>query len=472
MAWFILAALTVLFAYLLFRAARFVPPEAPQPEAGAVEVDRDTVVDHLRQMVCLPTVSAYGLEQPVFEEFRLLLFRLYPALHKACPPERIGPSGLLYRIAGKCAEAPSVFLAHYDVVPADETAWEQPPFAGIQEDGVLWGRGTLDMKNQLCAVLEAAEQLVKTGFVPEHDIYLAFSGEEETMGPTAALIRDVFRERGLHPALVLDEGGDIMDGFFPGAPVPCAMIGVGEKGACNVELSVSSSGGHASTPMPPTPLYRIARAVTRLEEHPWPMRANGALDAMVDTMGRYCPFWQRVLLANRRLLQPLFFRWLKKQGGMLLAMGQTTFFPTMASGSSAPNVAPTRAAAVANLRLLWGDTMEAALERMKAVISDESVNLRVLNGMDPPQDSVLDGSYDAVVQAIRATWPDVVPTPYLMVATTDSRHWRELCDHVYRFSAKRVTSAEKSCVHGNNERIRVENSENAVKFYVRLMRQC
>lgn len=468
----IVLALAACGGALLGRGAAFVPPRQPDLTPEPVEVDRDAAVDHLRQLVQLPTISAYGVDQPVFEEFRQLLTKLYPTLHGACPPERIGKTGLVYRIPGKSPKDPAVFMAHYDVVPVDENAWEKPPFGGVLEDGVLWGRGTLDMKNQLCATLEAAELLLNSGFVPEHDIYLAYSGEEETMGPTAAEIRDVFKARGIRPALVLDEGGDIMDGFFPGADVRCAMIGVGEKGAVNLEFSAASNGGHASTPVTPTPLYRVARAVARMEEHPWRCRKSAALDQLVDTMGRYCGFWQRVLLANRDVLRPLYIRWLKKQGGMLLAMAHTTLVCTMAQGSDAANVIPTNPKVVGNLRLLWGDTTESAIARLHQIIGDDQVQIRSLGGSEPQPDSRTDGSYDKLTAAIRATWPDAVPTPYLMVAGTDSRHWRELCDHVYRFSAKQVTREEKSCVHGNNERIRVENTEHAVQFYVRLMRQC
>jgi carboxypeptidase PM20D1 len=157
---------------------------------------------------------------------------------------------------------------------------------------------------------------------------------------------------------------------------------------------------------------------------------------------------------------------------MLLAMAHTTLVCTMAQGSDAANVIPTNPKVVGNLRLLWGDTTESAIARLQKIIGDDQVQIRSLGGSEPQPDSRTDGSYDKLTAAIRATWPNAVPTPYLMVAGTDSRHWRELCDHVYRFSAKQVTREEKSCVHGNNERIRVENTEHAVQFYVRLMRQC
>lgn len=328
------------------------------------------------------------------------------------------------------------------------------------------------MKNQLISMLEAAELLLSQGFVPKNDIYFALSGEEEIMGPSARSIMERFRERGITPAFVLDEGGDIMDGFFPGTDVPCAMVGIGEKGAANLRFRVKGPGGHASVPQKNSPLIRLCRAMTRIENHPFPRKPGRALEEMVNTMGPYCSFSTRLLLANRRLLWPLYLRWLRKQGGMLDAAARTTFALTKAQGSPAGNVIPPEAEMFANLRLMYGWTQESVMAHLHKIIRDDAVEILPEKGTDPAQDSELGEPFDRLKAAIHATWPQAVVSPYLMVACTDSRHWREICPHVYRFSAKYVTGAEKSTVHGNNERIRIENTENAVKFFFRLMREC
>lgn len=470
----ILPAGLILFALLLcLRAWRFRPQPRTAPNAEDIPIDGNAAVEHLRSMIRCRTVSALELrDETEFQKFRDLLLQCYPQVFAHCTVERVDTTGLLIRWPGKDSGSPTVFLSHYDVVPAEEAAWEKPPFDGILENGVLWGRGALDMKNQLCGVLEAMEYLISTGFTPANDIYFALSGEEEIMGPTAASIRDLFRERHITPAFVLDEGGDIMDGFFPGADVTCAMVGIGEKGAVNLEFTAKSSGGHASVPTRDNPLPRLCRAMAKIERHPFPQRSNPALERLVDTMGRYCRFRTRLLLANREILRPLYFRWLRKTGGMIGASAETTFALTQAFGSSASNVLPTEARMLANLRLLWGDTTQSVIARLRNLIADPGIQMTVKTCTEPRPDSELTQGWDLLQNAIHATWPEAVVTPYLMVASTDSRHWRDICPNVYRFSAKCVTGAEKATVHGNNERIRVENTVNAAKFFVRLMQQC
>lgn len=468
----ILLLLVLFFAILLLRTLRFRPAPAQKIPDDGLTVDTARAVSHLRQMIRCRTISIPELRQEEeFEKFRALLPEFYPRLFAAATVERVDTTGVLIHLPGKSAEHPAVFLSHYDVVPADESKWEKPPFDAVLEDGILWGRGALDMKNQLCAVLEAAELLLEQEIIPRHDIYIALSGEEEIMGPSAVSIRDLFRQRGITPEFVLDEGGDIIDGFFPGAMVPCAMVGIGEKGAANLHFIARSPGGHSSVPAKNNPLVRLCRAMVRLEAHPFPLHPGPALDQMVDTMGRYCSFSRRFLLANRRILYPFYRRWLR-QGGMIEAGARTTFALTQSRGSTAGNVIPTEAEMFANLRLMYGDTRDSVIARFRRIIRDPEIEIIPSICTDPRPDSLLGESYDKLKSAIEATWPTAVVSPYLMVACTDSRHWRDICDHVYRFSGKYVTGKEKATVHGNNERIRIENTENAVKFFFRLMREC
>ena len=468
----ILLLLILFFIYLLIRALRFLPPTAEPREDDGLAVDSERAVNHLREMIRCKTISQPELRSEAeFERFRALLPEFYPLLFSRGSVERVEKTGVLICLPGKKHDAPAVLMGHYDVVPADEKNWEKPPFDAVLEDGVLWGRGTLDMKNQLCCMLEAAETLLERGFIPEEDIYFALSGEEEMMGPTAPAIRDLFKSRQIKPAFVLDEGGDIVDGFFPGADFPCAMIGIGEKGSANLHFVARGKGGHSSVPSKENPLVTLCSAMTRVSRYHFKQHPGQGLDAMVETMGRYCSLSTRLLLANRKMLKPLYFRWLKKQGGMLEAASRTTFALTMAKGASAGNVIPPEAEMFANLRLLAGDTHGDVVKKMQTLVGPDIEVVPDRFAEACPESRMTQG-YDRIKSAIEATWPEAVVSPYLMVACTDSRHWREICDNVYRFSGKQVTGEEKATVHGNNERIRIENTENAVKFFICLLRQC
>lgn len=470
----IFSIIVLFFIFILWiRAWKFQPSNPPSIRAEDLPINGPAAVEHLQRMIRCRTISAPELrDENEFKSFRSLLPECYPTVFASCTAEHIDTTGLLIHWKGHQNDNPAVFLAHYDVVPADESAWKKPPFEGILEHGILWGRGTLDMKNQLCGILEAMEYLISSGFIPKRDIYVALSGEEEIMGSTAKSIRDVFVSRGITPAFVLDEGGDIMDGFFPGTSVTCAMVGIGEKGIANLSFTAKSAGGHASVPMADNPIPRLCRAMDRIRRHSFPQRSGPALEHLVDTMGRYCKFSTRILLANRDILRPFYFRWLRRTGGMIGAASCTTLVLTQICGGNAKNVIPTEASMNANVRLLWGDTTTSVLARLQKIIHDPGVEISVNAVVEPRPDSTMTQGWDILRASILATWPEAVVTPYPMIACTDSRHWRDICPNVFRFSAKQVTSAEKATVHGNNERIRIENTVNAVKFFVRLMRNC
>ena len=374
----LLSVLAAFFAVVLIRTARFrpkaepdaaLPPLAEAPDAGLA-------AEHLAEMIRIRTVSFADKAQEdpePFEEFPRLLARLYPNVHSACKCERPGPRSLLFRWSGKAPGDPTVLMAHYDVVPADEDAWEKPPFEGIIEGGVLWGRGMLDTKGTLLGVMEAAEAMIARGFVPEHDIYLAFAGDEEIAGTGAPTTVKLLKARGVHAALVVDEGGAVVENVVPGVSRPCALVGIGEKGSVNFEFSLASKGGHASAPPAHTLVGRLARAVTRVEGKPFPARMTKATAELFDTLGRHSTFVYRMIFANLWCFLPLLDLICKKQGGELNALMRTTCAFTMMEGSRAANVLPPKARMVANLRLISGDTASSAAEALRAVIQDDGI---------------------------------------------------------------------------------------------------
>jgi carboxypeptidase PM20D1 len=387
--------------------------------------------------------------------------------------ERIGPSGVLYKLCGRHSGSPVVLMSHYDVVPADEPSWDKPAFGGVIENGVLWGRGTLDTKGTLCGILEAAETLVKTGFIPENDLYFAFSGDEEIAGESAPAMVDEFLKRGVTPSMVLDEGGAVVEGVFPGVPKPCALIGVAEKGILDVELVVEGKGGHAAYPPPRTPVGALAKAVTRIENKPFNAKLTPPVAAMFDMLGRHSTFVYRLVFANIRFFMPILGAMFRKSGGELNAMLRTTCVFTMMEGSNASNVIPPSARVTANLRLLSGETMAGAVARLESIADDPDIRFNMLHGDEPSPVSASDGGmWDTLTGAISQTWPDALVSPYLMFAASDSRHYCRLCDRVYRFSAMALTHNERAAIHGHNERITIENLEKTIQFYIRLMRRC
>lgn len=474
--YWILAVLAAFIAVVAVRTVRFRPKPQPAVTKEEIVFDRDAAVDSLAQLVRCKTVSYndHSLEdEGEFQKLISLLPTLYPNVFAACTFQQLPDRALLLRWPGKQAGDPAVMMAHYDVVPVNEEKWDKPPFAGIIEDGILWGRGTLDTKVTFNGILSAANSLIGQGFRPEKDIYFAFSGGEEINGQGAPNIVAYFAEHGIHPAIVVDEGGAVVENVFPGVKQPCGLIGIAEKGMLNAQYRTLSAGGHASAPKPHTPVGVLAAACKRVEDHPFKAHIDGPAAQMFDTLGRYSTPLYRVIFANMWC-----FGWIidllgKKSGGEMNALVRTTVAFTQMEGSSARNVIPPEAKMVSNIRLNPADSVASALAYLKKTVNDPAVEITSLESFEPsPVSETGCDAWEKVAAAVANTWPGCIVSPYLMVQCSDSRHYRNLSNHVYRFSAMDLTAEERSTIHGNNERIRLETAAKAVEFYIRLMRQC
>lgn len=471
----VLVLLVVFVAILLVRTLLFVPRELPPVQQDTITVDREKIVNDMISMIQCKTVSNRDdalVDWGEYKKFQELLRERFPLVHQHCTLEHVGKTGLLYHWQGKSAQEPSVCMAHYDVVPIDEEGWDKPAFEGILEDGYIWGRGTLDTKGTLCGVMEAAEQLLSEGYVPAHDVYFSFSGEEEIDGDSCKEIVRYLEQHGIWPALVLDEGGAVVENSFPGVSQECAMVGIGEKGSVNMDFVIESQGGHASTPPPHTILGQLSEAVTRIERSPFRRQLTKPVQEMFDTLGRYSTFAYRLIFANLWCFLPLLDIICKKSGGELNAMMRSTVAVTRMEGSKAYNVLPPKASFGINMRLMGEDTIDYATSYLQKVIGNDAIQPQLVNGMNPSiySDTSCD-AWDKVVRVIHNTWPEAVVSPYLMMACSDSRHYCRITDRVYRFSAMKLSKEERAMIHGNNERIPVDTLVKTVEFYVRFLRE-
>ena len=471
-----LGLLALLLAVLLIRAAAFRPKPQKVAPREDVTFDREAAVVALQQLVRCKTISCNdpALEDEAeFQKLIDLLPQLYPEVFRVCILQKFPGRALLFRWPGEAADAPTVLMAHYDVVSVSEESWEKPPFAGIIEDGVLWGRGTLDTKVTVNGILSGANHLIAQGFQPKHDIYFAFSGGEEVNGPGAKNIVTWFMEQKISPALVVDEGGAVVENVFPGVKAPCGMIGIAEKGMMNVRYTVHSGGGHASAPPVKSPIPTLADACRRILKRPFPMHITKPAAEMFDTLGRHSGFGLKLVFANLWLFRPVLDLICKQGGGEMNALVRTTTAFTQMEGSAGRNVLPAEAYLISNMRLSPKDTVEGAEAYLRKIVNDPAVEIQVLESFPPSPISETECEpWDKVAQAVSHTWPGCIVSPYLMVQCSDSRHYGKLSNHVYRFSAMDLTAEERRSIHGNNEKIRLETIGRAVEFYIRLMMQC
>ena len=472
----ILGIVLVFLAVVTLRTIRFKPKPQPALSDDTITFDKDAAVDALAQLVRCKTISynAPTLEDDrEFEKLISLLPSLYPRVFDVCSVRQLPDRALLLRWPGKHHGDPAVMMAHYDVVPVNEENWDKPPFAGIIEDGVLWGRGTLDTKVTFNGIFSAANYLISKGFQPENDIYFAFSGGEEVNGKGAPNIVQYFIDHHIQPAIVVDEGGAVVENVFPGVKKPCGLIGIAEKGMMNVQYRTRSSGGHASAPKPHTPVGVLSAACKRVEDHPFKSHIQGPAAEMFDTLGRYSTLLYRVIFANMWCFGWVLDILAKTSGGEMNALMRTTVAFTQMEGSSARNVIPPEARMVSNIRLNPSDSVESALAYLRKTVNDPNVEITVLESFEPSPISEIDcPAWDKVASAVAETWRGCVVSPYLMVQCSDSRHYGRLSNHVYRFSAMDMSAEERATIHGNNERIRLESIAKAVEFYIRLMKKC
>lgn len=472
----IFAGLLIFAAVILVRTVGFRPKPQPELSTETVTFDRDRAISNLAALIRCKTVSYSDRsleDDAAFEKFVDLLPGLYPHVFKACEFTRVPDRGLLFRWPGKSGEAPAVLMAHYDVVPVDEEKWDRPAFEAIIEDGVMWGRGTLDTKGTFNGAMFAADTLIAQGFVPAHDVYLAFSGGEEVNGKGAENIVELFHQKGIVPGMVVDEGGAVVAHVFPGVQAPCGLIGIAEKGMMNALFRVRSSGGHASAPKPNMPVDILAKTCLKVMAHPFKMHLTKPVAEMFDTLGRHSTFLYRMIFANLWC-----FGWVldllgKTSGGEMNALLRTTVAFTQMEGSAAANVIPPEAKLVANMRLNPADSVASALEYLKKIVGRDDVEITALECDEPSRISRTDcDGWNRVAAAVGETWPGSIVAPYLMVQCSDSRHWGVISDRVYRFSAMDLTDEERASIHGNNERVRLEGICKAVEFYIRLIKKC
>jgi carboxypeptidase PM20D1 len=446
-------------------------------------MDTAASLERFRELVRIPTISLpAGNEPPTtdvawqpFDAFIAAIERLYPSTHATLERETVAGHSLLYRWPGATAGDPIVLMAHYDVVPATDEGWTHPPFAAVVdgegEDAVLWGRGTLDDKGPLVAILEAVERLLADGFTPEHDIYLSFGHNEETYGGGATSIVEVLAARDIRPRLVIDEGGAIVEGIFPGVSDPVAVVGVSEKGIANVRLTVDQGGGHASTPPKLAATVRLARALDRLNRRQFPARLGPTNLEMIRTLGGHSSGAMRFLFTHLWLTRGLVRRVFGSLTDETRAIARTTMAITQLGGSAAPNVLAERASATVNVRIAVGTTVADVDRHIRRAIGDQKVVVTIDESSEPSPVSPTTGwAWDLVRDTIVAAYPGTIVTPYIMLAGSDSRHFARISDNVYRFSPFRMSGAERASLHARDERMHVATWLTGIDFYAGIIR--
>lgn len=473
----LLAVVLGLAAVVLVRTLMFRSTQVRVRPVKHVALDREAVVRRLSGAIRLRTISHQDptrVDGSVFEALHRHLERSFPRVHRRLKRERFSGYSLLYTWPGSDPSArPVLWLAHSDVVPVEAggARWAQPPFSGVVVDGYVWGRGAMDDKGQTLAMLEALEHLLSTGFRPRRTLLLAIGHDEEVGGHRGAkVMAAALASRGVRPQFVLDEGLVITRNMVPGVKRPVAVVGIAEKGYLTLELTVAGHGGHSSMPPPHTAVGILAAAIKKLEDNPMPARLTGVIRQLFEAVGPEMKFFQRMAFANLWLFGSKVKKKLAAKPATN-ALLRTTLAATVIHGSVKENVLPQRARALVNVRIHPHDSVAKVLGHARRVIADRRVKVR--SGSERPSEptpsSRIDSAgYRHLARTIRQVFPGTLVAPGLMIAMTDSRHYRSICKDLYRFAPLRISPKDRTRFHGVNERISVRNYLEMINFYIQL----
>lgn len=478
--WLGLLAIILLILVLCFRAMTVFSDNQVEVDSTIhlLDIEETEAVSRLSQAIRFPTISYEDpakFDHQAFSSIHAFIESSYPNVHKNMQKTVIGDYSLVYRLSGTdSTEKPVLFMGHLDVVPVDsatEAQWLHAPFSGDVSDGAIWGRGTLDDKVTVFALLEAMEHLLANGFTPKRTLYFSFGHDEEIGGEQgAAQVARWFAEQNIAFEFVLDEGGAITRDLMVGTDSTVAVVGIAEKGYANIRLTVNDEGGHSSQPPKHTAVGVLSQAIVKLENNQFDTDFQ-FIHKTFEKMGYYTDFPTRLAMANLWLLSPLI------EGAMLdkpssAASVRTTTAATMVEGSSKSNILPTQAVGVVNYRLMPGTSVNDLVAHVTETIDDPRVNVEAYMANEASKVSPTDSmGYRLIERTIRTLQNDTLVVPYLVQGGTDAKHFSALSDSIYRFMMVELNPQTLKQFHGVNEQIPIADYLSAIQFYGAIIRQ-
>lgn len=474
---FCLLLFLVFFSVLLLNTFSTTKEEYVVEKMDPIAID-ETVVHRLSEAIKIKTISYDDpnlTDTLSFSALRNLLESTFPMVHANLEREIVAGNSLLYRWKGVSkALQPVILMGHMDVVPIEEASlelWEKEPFSGEVDDGFIWGRGALDDKNAVLGILEAVEKHLQEGYTPPNDVYLAFGHDEESGGKGAIAIAALLKERNIKAQFVLDEGGIISDGIVPGIQNQVVLIGTAEKGYTSLELSINLEGGHSSMPPKEMAIEALSRAIVKLRENPFPAKFTPPIKELLESISPHMGFFQRMVLSNLWLFKPAVENNYEQTTSGNASI-RTTIAPTIFKSGIKENLLPSEASAVINFRILPGESSDEVVEYVKKIIDDDRIKVEKISFLQEPSVvSPTDNQQFGILNAsAKQIFGEVIVSPFLVIATTDSRHYQDISDNIYRFAPMIMKPEDLKRIHGINERISIENYKNGIRFYYQVIK--
>jgi acetylornithine deacetylase/succinyl-diaminopimelate desuccinylase-like protein len=381
-----------------------------------------------------------------------------------------GRANLVARLAGDGSLGGIVLHHHIDVVYADPRYWTVEPFGGVVKDGYLYGRGALDMKSTGIVQLAAVLALKRARVPLKRDlIYLATADEEAGSAYGARFVAEQHREWLAGAEYALSELAGIEHDARYRAPL--GLIVVSEKTGLPLRLTARGEPGHGSMPWPDTAPHRLVRALDRLLAAERPLRVLPETQEYFRRVAEVLPQGEGFGYDDleQSLRDPAFrARFLADRSQA--AMVRTTFAVNMLRASEKLNVIPPEAVADIDCRMLAGDDPQEILAWVRGVIADERIEVTTVREPKQPNVSPPDTElYKALADALRRRAPGVVVAPGILVAFTDNWVFRTLGLHGYGWSPFILDADGFRRIHGNDERISLDNVRAGARAYTEML---
>ena len=437
----------------------------------------DDLLARFQEAIRLQTIS-YSVHETNSTALRNILAHIvesYPTIHSSplVTLERFNLSSLYIVKGSNTSLKPVLLTGHIDVVPAEYDKWSFHPFSGTVDDGLIYGRGTLDNKNTVFGILEAMEHFLSSGRQPKRDIYIVFGHDEEVMGLYGAkVVTAELKKRGLRFAFMMDEGCPVLkNGNFPGVNGPVGLVCVAEKGFATLKLSIEHPGGHASAPPPNGgAITMLSNAILALHNNPMPNLFGRGIEVPMFEHAAASQSWLfRMLSSNLWIFSPL-LSFAMSMKDSTRAQITTTFAFTTITGGVKDNVLPNSVSVTLNSRLLPGHTIDDVLDHVKKTINDQNINIEVMYANEASEISSTESEgYNVIHHTVKQIYPDAIVIPGLLIGGTDTKWYGELCDDVYRFVPSFLSTEDIKRFHGHDELITVKNFEQTVNFFHHLI---
>jgi acetylornithine deacetylase/succinyl-diaminopimelate desuccinylase-like protein len=441
---------------------------APLPPPADLQLARDM----LKSLVEINTTHAHGSTEAAKAIEGWLSSAGFAAgdVVLVAPPDHPTKGNVVVRYRGKHSGAPVLFLGHLDVVEAKPEDWSVDPFKLTQQEGWFYGRGTIDMKDGDAALVESLIRLKREKFVPDRDLIVAFTADEEAGGDSngPAFLLKEHRDL-IDAALVINldgGGGNTKNGerqFFE--------VGTSEKTYVTYTLQTTSPGGHGSLPGPDNAIYRLAAGLGRLEAFKFPVMLTATTRTSFNELGalesgptaadmRAVAQSSPDLAAAGRLSQNV----------RLNAQLRTTCVATLISGGHAENALPQRAQATIQCRMLPGDTAANVQNLLVANLADPAIRVTldappIVSPESPPTPQIM----KKAASLAHSMWPNVPIIPTMATGFSDDRQTRNAGMASYDISGV-WQDVDENRAHGRDERIGVQAFDESVEFTYRLLK--